>query len=144
MDFWGIAVGATIASLAWIYQRAWERQDKRVAQYQEILDRLDAFTDGGLDKEGIAASLIKFRRLWLFAPDEVIRATEDVLDVAAGQNLDPLAAGKCVIAMRQDASFFAVLFPRFWRTNLRPEKFIIRTAKSLSPELVQKYGPKQN
>lgn len=66
-----------------------------------------------MDKEGIAASLIKFRRLWLFAPDEVIQATEDVLDVAAGLNQDSLAAGKCVIAMRRDASFFAVLFPRF-------------------------------
>lgn len=50
MDFWGITVGTAIASLAWIYQRAWERQEKRVAQYQEILDRLDAFTAGGWTK----------------------------------------------------------------------------------------------
>src|SRR3954452_374456 len=115
MDIFGITIAAAIASVAWIYQRAWERQERRTARYQEIIDRLPAFTTGQLDPTKMNEALREIHRLWLFAPDDVVEPCERVIDIAEGLDKDPkqLAVGRCILRMRRDATFSAALFPRF-------------------------------
>jgi hypothetical protein len=43
MDFWGLTVPAIIGAVAWIYQRAWDRQQRRIERYETILDSLPGF-----------------------------------------------------------------------------------------------------
>lgn len=131
MDLWGVAVGAVVASLAWIYQRSWEHQEKRMLMYRAIIDSLPNFMEGQLDSDGMNKALIEGRRLWLSAPDDVVQSYERLLDVAEGRTTDPCALGKCISAMRRDSTYSAVLFPRFWRTKLTNGDFRVRTAKQL-------------
>jgi hypothetical protein len=130
MEFLGIVIGAAIASAAWLYQRAWERQERRVLRYQEILDRLDAFTPSGLSNDEMNNVVIELRRLWLTAPDDVVVAGERFLDIAEGIDTDPsqAALGQCVIAMRRDATLSSAILPRFWKTSLTSQQFRLRRA----------------
>jgi len=113
MDFWGLTVPAIIGAVAWIYQRAWDRQQRRIERYETILDSLPGFTQDRLDADQIDAALTEFRRLWLFAPDDVITAANAFIEAAQmGQTKRP-ALSKLVLAMRRDVSFKAVLLPRF-------------------------------
>jgi hypothetical protein len=34
--FWGLIIAAAIGAVAWIYQRAWDRQQVRIGRYQAI------------------------------------------------------------------------------------------------------------
>src|SRR5215216_1642160 len=107
-------MGAAIASAAWIYQRAWDHREKRIARYLEVVDQLQAFTVGQLDPDRMDKAISELRRLWLAAPDDVVVAYEAFLDAVEGNVPDP--EGKlsaCIAAMRNDATFSAVLFPRF-------------------------------
>ena len=133
MDFWGITFGAAIASATWLYQRAWERQEKRVLRYQEILDRLRYMTEENLTPEKTNELINEHHRLWLFAPDDVVVAGERFLDAVEGNGSDSTAAlGEYVVAMRKDASMGSALFPRFWNTRLLPSGFRLRLAKVAS------------
>lgn len=132
--FWGIALGALIASASWLYQKAWERHEQRIQKYQEILDRLPAFTTNSLSPEIMNKAIREHRRLWLFAPDHVVVAAEALLDIAEGKDPDPdqLALGRCVLAMRRDASFASTLIPGFWMTRLTPGVFRLRSANKIA------------
>jgi hypothetical protein len=68
LSFLGLVITGTSAA-AWLYQKAWERQQQRLARYQEIIDRTPPFTEGGLDPSKGEETLAEIRRLWLFAPD---------------------------------------------------------------------------
>ena len=131
MEVFGIAVAAVIASAAWLYQRAWERQAQRILRYQEVLDRLPAFTEGNLDIEQRNEMITELRRLWLSAPDDVVRSGEKLLDLIEGRYTDPeqVALGECVLAMRRDATMASALWPRFWGTRLQAKEFRLRFAR---------------
>jgi hypothetical protein len=73
-EFWGLIVASAIGALAWIYQRAWDRQEVRIERYQTIIDLLSGFTQDHLSPDEIDEALREIRRLWLFAPDDVIKA----------------------------------------------------------------------
>lgn len=130
MELWGIAIAAAIASVAWLYQRAWERQERRVLRYQEVLDRLPFFTEGGLNPEKQNEAVAELHRLWLSAPDDVVRAGEHFLDAVEGKIPDAeKALGEYVLAMRRDASLRSSIIPRFWQTDISSEQFRLRSAK---------------
>ena len=129
-DIWVITLPATVAALAWLYQKTWERHERRLAQYESIVDELPAFTVLQKDEDRIDRALSVHRRLWLIAPDDVVRAFEAFMDATrAGSSEEQraIALGKFVISMRRDASFLSALVPRF-RTTLRPEDFKMRLA----------------
>lgn len=135
MEFWGLAVGAAIASAAWLYQRAWERQEKRIARYQEVVDRLPYFTVANLSADKIDAMISEHRRLWISAPDDVIISGEKFLDAVEGRSdsggtkgNSESALGEYVLAMRRDGSMRSALFPRFWPTKIKAKDFRLRSA----------------
>jgi hypothetical protein len=49
-EFGGLIIATAIAATAWIYQRAWDRQQVRIERYQAILDRLPGFTQAELNR----------------------------------------------------------------------------------------------
>ena len=133
MDFWGVAIGAGIASAAWLYQRAWERQEKRIARYQEVMDRLKWFTVNRLSPNKLNEMIDEHHRLWLFAPDYVIDAGEKFLDSVEGLGGSPeTSLSEYVLAMRRDSTLGSALWPRFWRTRISPSAFRLRTARGSS------------
>jgi hypothetical protein len=60
-EVWGLAIAAAIGAVAWLYQKAWDRQQVRIARYQAIVDRLHAFTQEQLDPDKIEETLIEIR-----------------------------------------------------------------------------------
>lgn len=131
MDFWGITFGAAIASAAWLYQRAWERQEKRVLRYQEILDRLMYLTEGNLTPAKQNELILEMQRLWLFAPDDVVLTGERFMNAVVGDGNDKEAAlREYILVMRKDASMRSALVPNFWKTYLPSSAFQLRSAKA--------------
>ena len=133
-EFWGLIVASAIGALAWIYQRAWDRQAVRVERYQAIIDLLSGFTQEHLSFDEIDEVLREIRRLWLFAPDDVIKAGNAFIEaVEKGETKRPTLA-KFVLAMRRDSSFTAAVVPRFFRNKLEPSDVSeIKTAKRPGP-----------
>ena len=121
MASWGVAVAALLGAVAWIYQRAWDRQQARVARYQKILDSLPGLTQERLNPDQIDAILNEVRCLWLFAPDDVVKTANSFLNAAETGDRKPPALSQFILAMRRDASFEAALFPRFFRSKLGPD-----------------------
>ncbi len=134
LDIWTLTIPATVAAVAWLYQKAWERQERRVKQYEEVLDTLPGFVVSGLDPAKINQAMALGRRLWLLGPDKVIRAFDKFIssiENMRGHEASKLALGELILAMRKDASFTAVLVPRL-QTKLRANDFEIKSA-SLIP-----------
>jgi hypothetical protein len=133
MESLGILVGALIASATWLYQLASQRQEKRVDRYAQVMSRLCFFTTQQLQPREINKMIAEHHRLWLFAPDDVVRAGEHFLDTVQGNASDAQQAlNDYVLAMRRDASLTSALFPRFWKTNLKAEEFHLRSASDKS------------
>lgn len=128
MEVLGLIAAALVASAAWLYQRAWERQERRIARYQEFVDRLPAFTSEKADNKRVDEAIAEVRRLWLSAPDDVIRSAERLIDFAQGERIysQQKVVGDCMIAMRKDATMMSALFPRFWRSRLSASDFRLR------------------
>ena len=132
--FRGLAIAAAIGAVAWIYQRAWDRQQIRIERYQAILDRLPGFTQDNLDPNQIDEALKEIRRLWLFAPNDVVRAANAFVQAVETGESKRNTLGKLVIAMRRDASFQAALFPGFYRNTLNENEVSeIKTATRKRP-----------
>ena len=103
-EFWGLIVASGIGALAWIYQQAWDRQEVRIERYQAIIDLLSGFTQDHLSPDEIDEALREIRRLWLFAPDDVIKAGNAFIEaVEKGETKRPTLA-KFVLAMHRDSS----------------------------------------
>ncbi|HWM31014.1 MAG TPA: hypothetical protein VNO69_04865 [Methyloceanibacter sp.] len=131
--FWGLVLAALIGSFAWVYQKAWDRQQARIASYQQIVDMLPGFTVRHLDADKIDAALNEVRRLWLFAPDDVVRAGNAFLatirdDQSSTDEVRERVLADFVLAMRRDASFTSSLWPRFFRTSLSAKDVRLQSA----------------
>ena len=131
LNFWTLTIPTLIGSIAWLYQKAWERQERRIKQYEEVIELLPYFTSASLSVEKMNAALSVFRKLWLTGPDEVIKKFERfsaALEDQQNSNEDrEMALGAFVLCMRNDATFLSVLKPRFI-TRLQPETFRLKTA----------------
>jgi hypothetical protein len=107
----GVAVGW------WLQERSRQQQasfEWRLARYEELMARLSAFYEGapGVTTPAAAAEaresfLEHFRRAWLYAPDDVVRAGQAFLGlVSTGASVDESArrgaALAFVVAMRKD------------------------------------------
>jgi hypothetical protein len=131
IDLWALTVPAAIGAVAWLYQKAWERHERRLKQYEEILDLLPGFVEGGIDPTKINSAIAIGRRLWLVGPDNVVRAFDaftSSIESSAGHDASQEALGKLVLAMRRDVSVAATLVPRR-RTTIGPEEFHLKSAK---------------
>ena len=131
-DLWSLAIPATIGAVTWLYQKTWERHERRLKQYEEIIDHLPAFTAANLDPDRIDRILGVARRLWVIGPDEVVWAFDAFIEsVSAGQtmpdNVKQEALANLVLAMRKDATFASALVPRF-RTRLRSADIKLNSA----------------
>jgi hypothetical protein len=134
-DFWALTFPAIIGAVAWLYQKTWERHERRLKQYEAILDELPAFTTASLDPERIDKVISVYRHLWLLGPDYVVRAFENFLNAVEEQSSSDstreLALGNFVVAMRRDAGFLSAIIPRF-RTSLRADEFRLKSASRRS------------
>ena len=145
MNFLGLGLAAVIASAAWLYQRAWERQEKRVERYQKVMDTLVYFTEKRLTAAKQDEMILEHHRLWLSAPDDVVKTGEKFLDAIegviyikeGGQTKEEIL-GEYVLAMRRDASIKSALWPRFWQTKLQPIEFRLRSANQNNPQMAAK------
>lgn len=133
MNLWALTIPALIGAIAWLYQKAWERLDRRVKQYEEIIDALPGFTEGGLDAAKINAAIAMTRRLWILAPDNVVQALHAFfhsIENSKGHAESARALGELILAMRRDASLWAVLFPRPGKSHLHADDFRLFSASS--------------
>ena len=131
MGEWSIVVGAFIGSVAWLYQKAWERRTQRAAIYEKIIRFLPAITLQRLDPEKLDQMLEEGRVLWLHAPDEVVLAFQAWM--AAIQNSDvlnePRLKDEFLARMRKDLTFRAALIPRFWKSSMGVGDFPVLHAR---------------
>jgi len=131
--FWALTASAAIGATAWLYQKAWERHERRSKQYEEIIDLLPAFTAENWDHRQVDKAIKIQRRLWLIGPDKVVRAFNKLLammqgDVKSTDEERDRALGDLVIEMRRDSTLWAALVPRC-RATLLPEEIKLRSAK---------------
>lgn len=129
MEILGIVAAAAIAAVAWLYQKAWERQERRVARYEAVMNRLPALSAQHRDPVGINHVISIYHELWISGPDEVVKAFRHFLDITGdeqfGQTEPQVIAGALadlVIAMRTDASFANAILPGR-RTKLTASDF---------------------
>jgi hypothetical protein len=126
-------ISSAIGACAWLYQKAWERQERRVKQYEAITDTLPGFAVGSQDPNKINEFIAASRRLWIDAPDDVVRCFDEFtssIEHSKGHEVSSVLLGKLILAMRRDASFKGAILPRF-RTSLLPEQFQLKSAKLL-------------
>jgi hypothetical protein len=129
-EFWGLIIASAIGALAWIYQRTWDRQEVRIERYQAIIDLLSGFTQDHLSPDEIDEAFREIRRLWLFAPDDVIKAGNRFIEAAEKGETKRSTLAEFVLAMRRDSSFTAAVVPRFFRNKLEPSDVSeMKTAK---------------
>lgn len=83
-DLWALTVPVVVGAMAWLYQKSWERHERRLKQYEDILDELPAFTTDGLNVDRIDRAISVHRHLWLYGPDNVVRAFEEFLATVEG------------------------------------------------------------
>jgi hypothetical protein len=130
VDIWSLTLPAIIGAAAWLYQKTWERHERRIKQYENIMDELPAFTVERLDPDRIDRALGVLRRLWLLGPDEVVKAFEAFVKAVEGGSTNEERVrllGCLVIEMRRDATFLRAFIPRF-RTMLSPDEFRVLMA----------------
>ena len=120
MEGWSIGIGAVIGSLAWLYQKAWDRRVQRAAIYEKIVRLLPAITLTGLDPKKLDQMLEEGRVLWLHAPDDVVLAFQAwMASIQNGKADDePRLKDGFLMKMRQDLTYRSALIPRFWNTAM--------------------------
>ncbi|MBP8276403.1 MAG: hypothetical protein KAX55_05885 [Propionivibrio sp.] len=131
MNDWSIVLGALIGSVAWLYQKAWERRSQRAALYEKIVRLLPAVTLERRNPQQLDQMLEEGRVLWLHAPDDVVRAFQAWM--AAIQNADavnePRLKDTFLAQMRRDLTFQSALIPRFWTTRMGVGDFPVLHAR---------------
>lgn len=131
MEGWSIVIGAVIGSLAWLYQKAWDRRVQRAAIYEKIVRLLPAITLTGLDPKKLDQMLEEGRVLWLHAPDDVVLAFQAwMASIQNGKADDePRLKDGFLMKMRQDLTFRSALIPRFWKTAMGAGDFPVLHAR---------------
>jgi hypothetical protein len=115
--WWELGIVVTTALfgvVAWLYQTALARQEKRVAQYAAIIDSLQGFMVGSESPDLKNKAITASRNLWVIAPIAVIRAGNKFYEAAKGSGTAAeIALKEYILEMRRDTSLMAVM--RFWR-----------------------------
>lgn len=127
-----LLLGAISAAIGWLFQKAWDRRELRIQRYQEIVDLLPAFMVGHQNREMLDKAYKEIRRLWLFAPDDVVDAAIEFANSTASGNpttdID-LAMKKFILAMRKDSTLFSALWPRLHSSKVGQHDFNVITPK---------------
>lgn len=131
MEGWSIVLGAVIGSLAWLYQKAWERRTLRAAIYEKIVRQLPSVTVEGLNAEGLNEMLEEGRVLWLHAPDKVVLAFQKWMAAIQMSNAqhEPALKDEFLAQMRRDLTFQSALIPGFWTTRMSVGDFPVLHAR---------------
>jgi len=128
---WPIALTGIIAVIAWLYQRAWERQRAREEAYSRILDTLPSVFTGSLNPSKTDEMLSEMRRMLLFAPGDVILKAEAFLESMEESESDLVKEGAIdalIQSMRQDCSYMAMIVPKFGDARLPSTRIVLKTA----------------
>ena len=115
-DILALSVPVLAASLAWLYQKALERQERRIARYEKIMELANSLLRAGRNPEHLDQILTEIRKLWLSAPRRIVEASTRFREATdTGQTSQEVeeAFVEFVRAMRRDCSIGAVLWPRF-------------------------------
>jgi hypothetical protein len=131
MEGWSIVIGAVIGSLAWLYQKAWERRAQRAVIYEKIVRYLPSVTVQRLDLEKLDEMLEEGRVLWLHAPDDVVLAFQAwTVSVQNGDaDHEPRLKDEFLMKMRRDLTFHSAVIPRFWKTAMGTGDFPVLHAR---------------
>ncbi len=130
-----ISFTALFGVLTWIYQKAWERQERRLARYEKVMGGLSGLTVEEYDSKRIGQFLETLRSLWLFAPDEVIRAANAFIEAVENSAPDSdkkKKLGEFVLVMRRDVSFRRVILPVLCKSSLTACDFKMKGPSSRS------------
>lgn len=128
---WSIFASALIGSVAWLYQKAWERRSQRAAIYEKIVRLLPSVTQERLNPQKLDQMLEEGRVLWLHAPDDVVLAFQawmNAIQHAQASNESCLRDG-FLMRMRRDLTFRAAVIPRFWSTRMGVGDFQLMHAR---------------
>jgi hypothetical protein len=91
--------------------------------------------------------LTEIRRLWLFAPDGVVRAANAFVEAGIGKGREAVMESwlkEFILEMRKDSTFAAALVPKFFWTRLSAAEIGVRTAnRELLAEKLQLSSKKE-
>ena len=125
----GLIGAAALGSVAWLYQRAWERATNRINLYQEIIGNLEGFFAGTYNAEKIDQAAFSSRKLWLEGPDEVVRSINAFFySVENGKDDKEDRFKQLVLLMRKNSSVWHALIPAWGKSTLKAEDIIFHTA----------------
>lgn len=131
MEGWSIVIGAVIGSLAWLYQKAWERRAQRAVIYEKIVRYLPSVTVERLDLGKLDEMLEEGRMLWLHAADDVVLAFQKwmaAIQMGDAQH-EPGLKDEFLARMRRDLTFQSALIPGFWTTRMSVGDFPVLHAR---------------
>lgn len=127
INLWPVAAAAAIGAIAWIYEKAWQRLERRALRYEAILGDLSAFTTSQLDPDKIDQILAEQRKLWISAPVGVSEAFVEFLETVEGvpkaDYIKEKALSRLIKEMRKDASLRSVLVPPIGSPDI-PERYL--------------------
>lgn len=131
MSEWSFVLGALIGSVAWLYQKAWERRSQRAAVYEKIVRLLPSVTLAELDPKNLDQMLEEGRVLWLHAPDDVVLAFQAWMTAIKNGDVlnEPRLKDKFLARMRTDLTFRSAVIPRFWKTAMGVGDFPVLHAR---------------
>ncbi len=130
-----LVIGLLSAGLGWLYQKAWERQERRVKKYQKIVSLLTGFMEDSRDSNKVNDVYSEIRKLWIYGPNDVVKLGQEYVDLTCMKGNDfsakktEEAMAKFVIAMRRDSSFWFSVFPRFNSADLDQKDIKVVIAK---------------
>ena len=117
-----LAVPLTAGAVAWFYQKTMERQERRIARYERIMELANSMLRVARDPDGMDQILTEIRKLWLSAPKEIVEASTRFREATdTGKTSDEVEAAflAFVQAMRRDCTIGAALMPRLGGSGLR-------------------------
>ena len=128
---WSIFASALIGSVAWLYQKAWERRSQRAVIYEKIVRLLPSVTQERLNPQKLDQMLEEGRVLWLHAPDDVVLAFQawmNAIQHAEASHESCLRAG-FLMRRRRALTLRAAVVPRFWSTRMGVGDFPVMHAR---------------
>ena len=126
----GIPIAA--AAIAWFYQKAIERQERRIARYEKILELANSLLRAGRNPDHLDQILTEIRKLRLSGPRRIVEASSkfrEATDTGASSEVVEQAFFEFVQAMRRDCSIQAALWPQIRWGALRASDVKLMVAR---------------
>jgi len=143
MEIYVLIGAAILGSVAWLYQRAWERATIRMKFYQEIVDNLEGFFENSPDcgateaektkqkkekQEKINQAIRVSRKLWLEAHSEIVKAINEFFEAVKSSGDSHEKFAQMILLMRKHSTVRAALVGRWFSCSLQTEDIKFHTA----------------